>query len=719
MPAGLISPARKFTFHELPTVSEYLKIKLSRATYRWVAALSVALPASAQVPDSLPPSGGLPDSIVLAEMRISIARPRLAQTGGSGSIRLDLDSMHVIAAPRLEDVLRRMPLIQIRMNSRGEAQPALRGADSRQIAVLVDGVPITLGWDHRTDLSIVPLTAARSVNLLRGASSVLYGPNVLGGVVEIDVVRGASRISAPIPMSVSVGLDDTGATSASVSGGRLTDFESGQWLVHAGFGFRDRSGFALPDLADSDPSETMRLVDPQDDALRLNSDFTQFDAFVASRYLSGGGAWGSITLSGLQAERGVPPEVHETSPRLWRYPIQNRLFAAISAGSGQRMTRWGEGDVEASVGIDVGSFEIQSFESLAFQAVEKIERGDDRTLTLRILADHTLGSNGDLRSALTYGDVSHTETLEPGGISDYRQRLWSLALETEWRLGGLLGVEPLRGTRVSMGVVADGSDTPRTGGKPSVGRLGDWGMHLGLSSVRAGGKVVFHSGLSRRARFPSLRELYSGALGRFLPNPELRPEVQWSGELGATLNTRRFDVQVVGFRQVLRDGIVRVRVDTEGGSRFQRVNRARVQSTGLELIGSGDAGPVRFTADFTFQRTWLYGVDGVRVTPEYEPRFFSRLDLSAPLFASIQGAVGYRYQAEQFCVSGSPDGVDRLSPNQSFDADLRRSFPLAGSNSLRKLDVSIGLSNIGNGAIFDQCGLPQAGRTLRIQLRLF
>jgi iron complex outermembrane recepter protein len=683
-----------------------------------VVSPSWAAPLSGQVPDSVRPPAS-PDSIVLGEVRVLIPRPTLAQTGGAGSIRLELDSMSVIAAPRLEDVLRRVPLIQIRSNSRGEAQPALRGADSRQIAVLVDGVPITLGWDHRTDLSVIPLTAARSVNLLRGASSVLYGPNVLGGVVEIDVVRGAKRMSAPVPMSISLGVDDTGATSAMASLGRLAESDSGQWLVNAGFGFRDRPGFALPGLTPSSSEEALRLADPQDQGRRLNSDYTQFDAFVASRFLSKGGAWTSISASGFQAERGVPPEFHEEKPRLWRYPSQDRVIAAISGGSGLRSTRWGEGDLEASIGIDVGGFEIESFESLAFEEVVAVERGDDRTLTLRLLGDHTLGPNADLRTALTFGDVSHTETLQPGGVNDYRQRLWSLALETQWRLGRLLGADALDGTRLSLGVVVDGADTPETGNKPALGRMGDWGMHLGVSSIHAGGNVVFHSALSRRVRFPSLRELYSGALGRFVPNSTLRPEVQWSAELGATWNTKRFDLQVVGFRQKLRDGIVRVLVEGGGGRQFRRTNSDRVESTGLEVIASGDAGPVRFTGDFTLQRTWLFNGDGVRSTPEYEPRVSSRLDVSLPLLAEIRAAVGMRYQSEQFCVSGSQKGVDRLSPNDSFDAELRRSFRLDGRRRLQNLEVIMGISNLGDSAIFDQCGLPQAGRTLRAQIRLF
>ena len=102
----------------------------------------------------------------------------------------------------MDEVLRSMPLIQIRQNSRGEVQPALRGSEDRQITIIMDGVPLSIGWDHRTDMSIIPLTAARSVTLVRGLSSILYGPNTLGGVVEVDVARGPGHVEAVDPFSL-------------------------------------------------------------------------------------------------------------------------------------------------------------------------------------------------------------------------------------------------------------------------------------------------------------------------------------------------------------------------------------------------------------------------------------------------------------------------------------------------------------------------------------
>ncbi|MNC98090.1 hypothetical protein D3C83_159510 [compost metagenome] len=45
---------------------------------------------------------------------------------------------------------------------------------------------------------------------------------------------------------------------------------------------------------------------------------------------------------------------------------------------------------------------------------------------------------------------------------------------------------------------------------------------------------------------------------------------------------------------------------------------------------------------------------------------------------------------------------------------LERRFTLAGRGAVRGLRAVFALDNAANTAIYDQCGLPQPGRTLRL-----
>jgi iron complex outermembrane recepter protein len=648
---------------------------------------------------------------------LTVLVPRPASTtGGASAVEISMDSLMARPAPTLEQVLRDLPLIQIRRNSRGEAQPALRGGEDRQIAVLMDGVPLTLGWDGRADLSVIPLTAAQRVDLVRGLSSVLYGPNVLGGAVEIDVARGPARQARPFPLQVDLGLDHALGKSVGVSGGALMDTRGGEWVLRAGGGLQSREGDVLSGGAGKDDGQDPTLL-TRDGDLRLNTDVQRLDAFVSGRYRSMGGSWLAISSSGFTLERGVAPEAHLASPRLWRYPKQSRLITALSAGTAHTATPWGEGDLEGSLGLDVGSYRIDEFATP--QYLERIggESGDAMTVTLRVLGDHSLGERGELRGALTYGDVNHVEGFLDKASSRYRQRLWSLGTEAEWLLTSGGNQEGQRSTRVTLGAVLDGADTPRSGDKPSLGRLWEWGGRLGATSLGPGQGVLFHGALSRRTRFPALRELYSGALGRFAPNPDLRPEVLTGGELGFTVKNPVADLQVVGFHQRLTDGIVRTSVATEEGAKYRRINQDEVRSTGLEILALGWIGPAALTGDLTFQRVRGINPDGSRAELEYEPEIAGRLALRLPLVWAVEGTADLRYLGSQFCQNPEVGGLQSLRASRTLDLGLRRAFGRA-VGLLSRAEALVSLDNVTDGLVLDQCGLPQPGRTLRIHLRV-
>lgn len=661
------------------------------------------------------------ETVEIRGVRVEVPRPT-ATTGGTSAVEVPVDSAVGLAAPTMEEFLRRMPLIQIRANSRGEAQPALRGAEDRQIAILLDGIPLTLGWDHRTDMSIIPLTAVRKLTLLRGLSSMLHGPNVLGGALEFDVARGAEQQSPPPAISGGVSLDQTGGTSMSVRAGAFADREHSSWVLRGGAGHRQRPGVPLPGAAASDKTlHDFYLAG--DDGLRLNSDRRNVDGFVSARYRSRDGPWSSVLLSVSDTRRGVPPEAHVSNARLWRYPNQQRLFVAVSGGAGERRTALGEGDVEMSLGLDRSTTEIAEYASPAYQDLVDGETGHTTTVTGRLLGDHLFLDKAELRSALTFADVTHTESFPSGEEQDYRQRLWSLGAEIEIGAGmGEDGEGPEAAgdrTRWTLGASVDGAATPLSGDKEPLGTMWDWGVRAGATRTTRGGNVQYHAGASRRTRFPSLRELYSGALGRFAPNPGLRPESLIAAETGVTLLAGDARFQAVGFHQHLRDGIARTVVYSREGSQFRRVNRDEVRSTGLELLAAGTRGRLAFAGDLTLQRVRVRDAERPEddLQAEYEPAVAGNLSLTLAGPGDIVLTGAARFRGRQFCRNPDIAGAVPLDSSVTLDMEARRGF-LSRGGAGHSLDAAIVLSNVSDATVMDQCGLPQPGRTLRIQVNV-
>lgn len=633
-----------------------------------------------------------PDSVIPLEGVVVSTVRSSTTTGGSSALVVSPDSLVLPPAPTLEEALREIPFVGVRQNSRGQAEITVRGSDSRQVAVLLDGLPLTIGWDHRTDPSVVPISGARSITSVRGLHSVLYGPNVLGGVVEIGVA--GTRVGAPrAPYRVALGIDHLGGTSASVTGARRLESPWGDWDLVAGAGFRDRPGVAVPDAA----NDTLT----SGGGLRTNSDSRLMDGFFAARYDGTSGVWIGTTASGYVARRGVPPELHVTEPRLWRYPEEARGLVILSGGTGERRTIWGAGDVELSLGVDLNGSRIDSYETADYDVVAATERARGRTLTARLLGDHTL-LGGTLTGSATFSDVTHQETVDAASTR-YRQRLWSGATEISLPAGA--------GTRVSGGLAMDGADTPRTGGRPALGALTAWGGRLGASTVLHE-RLRLHGAISRRARFPSLRELYSGALGRFDPNPSLRPESLLGAEAGLTAHVPGLQLQGVVFRHHLSDAVVRTVTD-EG--LFRRVNRDAIRSFGLELLLDAGIGAAELMGDLMLQRVSVSdGPDGEARRAEHQPAVRASVSGTVPLPLQVTGEMDLGLTGSQYCVHPS-DGRDvRLDAGGTLGAGLRRTWRRAGT----PLRISLRAENLTDAAAYDQCGLPRPGRTLRLSFEL-
>jgi iron complex outermembrane receptor protein len=212
-----------------------------RACAALLLALAMATEAAAQVRrDSTraDTSAQQIDRVVVSSVR----SPEVA--GGAAVLEIKPFSLNAPPAPTLQEVLRLTPFVLVRQNSRGEVELSMRGSESRQMAIVVDGLPITIGWDSRSDPSLIPMTGVQSVKLVRGLSSLLHGPNVLGGILEMALGSGQPVDSRQLMFSS--GVDADGAIAADVVGGRSITTGGGTLLVRGGGGVRDRSQVSLP-----------------------------------------------------------------------------------------------------------------------------------------------------------------------------------------------------------------------------------------------------------------------------------------------------------------------------------------------------------------------------------------------------------------------------------------------------------------------------------------
>lgn len=135
-------------------------------------------------------------------------------------------SVEVITRDRIErlggtlmDVLGRALHVDVLPRSPAQADVAVRGAAFEQVLVLVDGVRVSDQQTGHFDLDLgVPLEMVEQIEILRGPGSTLYGPDAVGGVINIVTrASGATRFTAE---GGSFGTAGVGAALASGTGER-------------------------------------------------------------------------------------------------------------------------------------------------------------------------------------------------------------------------------------------------------------------------------------------------------------------------------------------------------------------------------------------------------------------------------------------------------------------------------------------------------------------
>jgi Fe(3+) dicitrate transport protein len=237
----------------------------SKHTFAAVAALAAlshpaVTPAQNRAPDPRP---GLRARARRAMERIVPRDPSAESESGVTVVGRDLPRVasSVSVASRRDlrlqqplspnEALRRLPGVSVRDEDGLGLRPniSVRGLDgtrSRRVLLLEDGVPISLNPYGEPDAYyITPIERVDRVELIRGSGAILYGPQTIGGVVNL--------LSPSVPRRPSVSASLVGGAPGYLSGhvmGGLTVGTAG-FLVSAlrrqGTGFRAQ-GFEVTEL---------------------------------------------------------------------------------------------------------------------------------------------------------------------------------------------------------------------------------------------------------------------------------------------------------------------------------------------------------------------------------------------------------------------------------------------------------------------------------------
>ncbi|NBB74716.1 MAG: TonB-dependent receptor [Bacteroidetes bacterium] len=604
-------------------------------------------------------------------------------------------------AADVSELAQLIPATHVATNSRGQTILYLRNAGDRQVGQFFDGALLNVPWDNRVDISLFPSSVVGEVTAAKGVVPVQYGTNVIGGAINFQS-RTLEQAGQHTDVSAQVG-------TAAHRQGALTHLgRTARWDYTAALQYTERGNMPLPGEADVPFSQ------PLSDR-RVNTDRQLLSGFARASYRFDGAGQLALTAMQVDAEQGIAPESNlnpaRASVRYWRYPRWQKsvLIAsgrtALGTRTAVRGAAWGSRFAQ----------DIHQYQTVAYRALDEMQEDRDVTGGVRLVATQDLPA-GTLVVAANGLTTRHrqTNTLfdrgepQPDSTSSFRQHIFSL--------GGTYDIDIAPRLTASAGLSFDGTATPDTGPFPERDPFYAVGVTSGLS-YQLNDTYRLRASAGRKGRFPTMRELYGGALGKFVPNPGLSPVTAWIGEVGVERRGAGLSGSATVFLNRVTDAIdQRTFQQGPNAGKEQRINLGGSRVYGVETTARW---PVTSALLFDGHLTWMRprGTNEGDTQPlEEKPEWLGTGSLTytlpggLTLMAQGQYTAGTQARTEQNTYVTLPT---------SLILDARVGYSVGQwVPEVTEGELFVRVDNMLDEARYYQLGLPGAGRLFRAGLSL-
>jgi vitamin B12 transporter len=193
-------------------------------------------------------------------------------------------------ARTLDEALNMLSDVNVQVGNEGVPRIDIRGFRTRQVLLLLDGIPMNSAFDQQFDPSTIPVENISKIKVTAGASSVLYGQGGLGGVINIITKKGKKGFTGLVGNESGDGQPYF--VKASVAGGKgMIDYFA------SGTVFR-RDSFPV--------AEPINESIYEQNGYRTNSDNTRDNAFINLGFSPSNDLYIALTGNWVQGGYGKP-----------------------------------------------------------------------------------------------------------------------------------------------------------------------------------------------------------------------------------------------------------------------------------------------------------------------------------------------------------------------------------------------------------------------------
>ncbi|OEU82830.1 MAG: hypothetical protein BA865_09435 [Desulfobacterales bacterium S5133MH4] len=422
---------------------------------------------------------------------------------------IDEERIDLTNSENVSDALDTLPGVFLTVGTKNEKNFTVRGFGQRYVPIFYDGIPISVPNDGYIDAGKLPTANIAQITLTKGNSSVLYGPNAMGGVINIVSKKPEKTLEGDF----AVGFSEVKTMDYKAYIGSNLD----KFYFTANGSFLDSDGFRLS--SDFTPGKN------QGDGTRENSDINQKSGGAKIGFTPVCGHEYALGINTVNSEWGLPPDVYTDRPRFWKFTDWKKTTYYLIGDSEITDQLWTKirlyRDTYKNVldSYDDDTYTTQARRYAFHSTYDDYSNGGSLTVQTTYLPRNTTSFSFHYKEDVHKEQDDYNEAWER-----YESEIFSFGIEDSFEILENLSLvfgasyDIQKPKYANGGELRDDDDTfnPQAGLHWTC--LEDLGLHMSVG---------------KKTRFPTLLELYSGLLGKNIPNPLLEPEDAVNYEIGA------------------------------------------------------------------------------------------------------------------------------------------------------------------------------------------
>lgn len=626
--------------------------------------------------------------VVVTASRLSEITERVTQR--------DMELRNLFDVPR---AMEKLPGISISASgARNETTVSVRGFDLRAVPVYMDGIPVYVPYDGYVDLSRFTAFDLSAVDVSKGFSSVVYGPNSLGGAINLISRKPFGKFE----YDCSAGLINSDGYRGAVNIGS----NYGNFYFQGGASYLHRDSYLM--------SKEFQPHNHENGGNRKNSYRTDQKINLKIGWMPNEKSEYVVGYINQQGKKGNPVYAGDDKlnslydkPRYWQWPYWNKETYYFLSNS----SLGDDSYIKSRVYYDIFKNSINSFDDSTYTTQKKPyafqSMYNDYSYGGSLEYGTSIFSDNKLKLSAQYKEDIHRENNAGEPIRRFEDNTLTFAAEDTYKFSDNLEIIPGVIYSIRKNITAEDyngssktvTDFPRAQPSPA------FNLQLGVFYYLNENHNISATA-SRKTRFATLKERYSYRMGTAIPNPKLNPEIANNYDLTYTGNiVEKLTCKTSLFYSRLKDAIIGVSNVLPGKSQMQ--NTGEAEFAGIELSAKYDV------------------AENIRAEVNYS--YIERNNLTDPsvLFTDIPNTKVYFYlqynPVKQIGIIASAE-YNSLRYSTSYGTkspEFTVISAIISGQVLKNINIKAGINNIFDNNYSLTEGYPEEGRNFFLTIRFF